>query len=206
MSDIEIYKKNSAPPKWALKEIIGGRLRGKTDINPQWRYQALTETFGLCGFGWYYEIVSKFIEPGANGEKAAFVDINLYVMKDNGWSRPIPGTGGSMFVSNEKNGQYTNDEAFKMATTDALSVACKMLGIASDIYTGTKYDQKQQPASDANIAGMKKPQNKPLLTDQMLTKAIQRAKDGEPDVYENLQKYFDITTEQQNKFIKEINL
>ena len=50
-----------------------------------------------------------------------------------------------------------NDEAFKMAETDALSVACKKLGIGADIYwagDNTKYTQgtvkqtktKAQPA------------------------------------------------------------
>ena len=35
-----------------LKRISGGSLNGMTDINPVWRFQALTEAFGPCGFGW----------------------------------------------------------------------------------------------------------------------------------------------------------
>ena len=41
-----------------------------------------------------------------------------------------------MLVTKERDGLRTNDEGFKMATTDALSVAMKMLGVAADIYAG----------------------------------------------------------------------
>ena len=50
------------------------------------------------------------------------------------WSQGIYGTGGSKLVTNEKSGPYVSDEAFKMAQTDALSVACKNLGIGADVY------------------------------------------------------------------------
>ena len=40
-----------------LKRISGGNLNGKTDINPVWRFMALTEAFGPCGFGW--KIIEK---------------------------------------------------------------------------------------------------------------------------------------------------
>ena len=57
MSDnLSIYNALKQPPKEALRAIQGGRLAGKTDINPQWRYKALTEQFGPCGIGWKYEI------------------------------------------------------------------------------------------------------------------------------------------------------
>ena len=36
----------------------------------------------------------------------------------------------------EKSGPHVSDEAFKMALTDALSVALKMIGVAADIYLG----------------------------------------------------------------------
>ena len=53
---IDIYKSLSRPPKDALREIQAGKLKGKTDINPQWRYKAMTEKFGLVGTGWKYEV------------------------------------------------------------------------------------------------------------------------------------------------------
>ena len=50
-----------------------------TDINPMWRIKTLTEQFGVCGFGWKYNIIDKCIESGADGVKCAFVDIELFI-------------------------------------------------------------------------------------------------------------------------------
>jgi len=135
-SALEIYDKLSRPPADALKKITGGRLNGKTDINPQWRYKAMTEAFGLCGIGWKYTIDRQWIEPGDGGEKMAFVNVSVYIKQGESWSDAIPGSGGSMLTAKEKSGLYNSDEAFKMATTDALSVALKFLGVASAIYAG----------------------------------------------------------------------
>jgi hypothetical protein len=139
----EIYKRFENPPEDALKEIGAGRLKGMTDINPQWRIECLTELFGLCGQGWYTKITEQKIIDGADGEKVAITNIELYYKQDGEWSMPIQATGGSKLVSNEKAGAYTSDEAFKMAYTDALSVACKMIGIAGKIYRG-QYNTKYQ--------------------------------------------------------------
>lgn len=147
MDNLAIYNAVREVPQEALKEITGGRLKGMTDINPMWRISALTEQFGPCGFGWKYEITEKRLEPGANEEVAAFVDINLYIKVDSEWSEPIPGTGGSSFVTKESKGLYTSDECFKMALTDAISVACKALGFGADVYWDkdkTKYDNGKQ--------------------------------------------------------------
>lgn len=134
MDNLSIFNQVKNVPPEAQRVIDGGRLTGFTEINPMWRIEKLTEIFGPAGFGWYYEITEKRIEEGAEGEKTAFVDINLYVKQGNEWSKPIQGTGGSMFVAKEKGGMYTSDECFKMALTDAISVACKALGFGADIY------------------------------------------------------------------------
>lgn len=134
MENLEIYEKVREVPDNAKKPIQAGRLKGMTDINPIWRIKALTETFGPCGIGWKYIIKSQRLEHGANGEIAAFVDIDLYYKVGDIWSEPIPGVGGASFVAKERNGMYTSDECFKMALTDALSVACKSLGVGADVY------------------------------------------------------------------------
>jgi hypothetical protein len=147
MSNLKLYNAVRSVPENAKKRITGGRLSGMTDINPMWRIKTLTEQFGICGIGWKYVITDKRLEQGANGEIAAFVDIDLYIKIDGEWSEPIPGTGGSMFVAKERNGMYTSDECFKMALTDALSVACKALGFAADVYfekDRTKYDTQDK--------------------------------------------------------------
>ena len=151
---LKIYNAVRQVPENAKKPIRGGRLSGMTDINPMWRIKTLTEQFGVCGIGWKYVITDKRLEQGANGEIAAFVDIDLYVKVDGEWSEPIPGTGGSSFVAKERNGMYTSDECFKMALTDALSVACKALGFAADVYWDkdrTKYDTPQVRAEKPEL-------------------------------------------------------
>ena len=133
MNNMDIYNKLRTVPNEAKRVITGGRLNGFTDVNPMWRIKALTETFGPCGFGWWYKITDKRLE-GSGDEIRAFVDIELYYKLDGEVSQPIPGTGGSSFLTNEKNGAYTSDECYKMALTDAISVAAKALGVAADVY------------------------------------------------------------------------
>ena len=145
MENLKIYNQVKEVPKEAKKTIKGGRLSGMTDIKPMWRIEKLTEVFGICGFGWKTVIKNKEIIEGANGERIAIVDIDLYVKVDDKWSDPIEGTGGSSFISKEKGGLYTSDECFKMAYTDALSVACKSLGVGADVYWGdSKYVEKKE--------------------------------------------------------------
>lgn len=145
MENLELYEKVRSVPDNAKKTITGGRLNGMTDINPMWRIKTLTEQFGVCGIGWKPEIVRTWLDNGANGEISANVEIKLYVKVKGQWSEGIPGVGGSMFVSKEKSGLYVDDECYKKAYTDALSVACKALGIGADVYfakDSTKYDSK----------------------------------------------------------------
>ena len=145
MDNLKIYNTVREVPPEAKKNIAGGRLKGMTDINPMWRIKKLTEVFGVCGIGWKYEIVDRWIETAmAKDEITANVIINLYIKTENGeWSEPIPGIGGSMLVASETKGLYVNDECYKMALTDAISVACKALGMGADVYWNkdtTKYN------------------------------------------------------------------
>lgn len=141
MDNLNIYNQVKAVPPEALTKIKAGRLKDKSSINPQWRIWKLTEMFGVCGIGWKYKITKQWIEDGANNEKSAFVNIDLFVKVDGEWSDAIPGNGGSSFVAQELKGLHTSDEAYKMALTDAISVSCKALGIAADVYwqEGDKY-------------------------------------------------------------------
>ncbi len=141
--NMRVWNAVKQPPPTALRTIQAGRIKGMTDVNPQWRYQAMTEQFGVCGEGWSYEIVKVWNEPLADGQVLAFAEILLHV----GDNASIPGIGGSMLVAKESAGLHASDEGYKMAITDALSVAMKMLGVGADIYAGlwdgSKY--KDQP-------------------------------------------------------------
>ena len=129
MNNLDIYEASRAVPKEAQKSFNNGRFSG-TDINPMWRIKKLTELFGACGLGWYYEIISERAEQHGN-VTIAVVDLNLYIKVDGEWSKPIYGTGGNTIVTAKG---AVSDEGYKMALTDALSVACKALGIGADIY------------------------------------------------------------------------
>lgn len=145
--NLRLWEAFRAVPDTAKKKIQGGHLNGKTDINPVWRMKVLTETFGPVGFGWNVREVERWTNECA-GEVGAFVKVELRVKLGDAWSEPIEGTGGSKLCGKGR-GEGINDEAWKMATTDAISVACKSLGIAADVYFekdayyGTKYESPQ---------------------------------------------------------------
>jgi len=151
MDNLKIYNALKQPPKEALRTIQAGRLKGMSDINPQWRYKAMTEQFGVCGIGWKYEVTNIKHEDASGEQVVTHAFINLYIKDGDKWSDPIPGVGGSMMVTKESAGLHTSDESVKMAVTDALSVAMKMLGMAADIYAGlwdgTKYRDEIEPAT-----------------------------------------------------------
>lgn len=160
MNNMKFYDYGRSVPEVAMKPINAGRLKGMSDINPMWRIKTLTEMFGPCGIGWWYDIIEKRLEHDPiTKQTAAFVEIKLYYIDpDNGAvSHGIPGTGGASFVAQERNGPYMSDECFKMALTDAISVAAKAIGVAADVYfekDKTKYDVPQakapEPQKDAD--------------------------------------------------------
>ena len=143
MENMKIYNRFREVPAEAKKTIQAGKLKGFTDINPVWRIKMLTEEFGPCGFGWYISDEQHWTETIAN-ETAVFCKVSLVVKhpESGEWSAPIIGIGGSKLAGKGK-GEGLDDEAYKMAYTDAISIACKALGMAADIYYAkdrTKYD------------------------------------------------------------------
>lgn len=131
------YNAVKTVPQSALKIIDFGKLKGKYDISPQWRWEILTEVYGMCGVGWYFDIVdTEQVLVEATGETMLYVKVNLYIKEGDEWSKPIPGYGGDFLIYKDKNGYHGNDEAFKMAVTDALGTAAKMIGVGADVYRG----------------------------------------------------------------------
>ena len=167
--NMKYYNIGRKVPDEAKKTIGAGKLKGFTDINPMWRIQMLTEMFGPCGIGWYIDDVRYWTEEGKDGRVAAFCELNLYIRREHKvwegveeWSKPIKGIGGSMFVNNFKGQFETSDEAYKMAYTDAISVATKAIGIGADVYWEagrTKYSllAEQQPVICTQCGATLKP-------------------------------------------------
>jgi hypothetical protein len=168
--NLEIYNKYRTVPSDAIKPFDNGKFKG-TDINTMWRVKCLTECFGVCGFGWTVKVLRTWTEQGATEEVMAFAEVEMRVKLNGEWSEPFTATGGNLMIryvkgKNGNPGYYTNnDEAFKMAITDAFGVACKYLGIGADVYWSndrTKYTD-QQDKSDA-MTQPEKPKTKQTPT------------------------------------------
>ena len=174
--NMRFYTRVKDTPKEAQKSFNNGRFSG-TDTNPMWRIQKLTELFGPAGQGWWTQNEKFELVPWTHEvkdekdntvktvtETAVFCTLELvYVDPETELeSKPITGVGGNMFVVLRKNGLQLSDEAYKMAYTDALSIACKSLGFAHDIYYAndkTKYtayqdepEQKEAPKETKETA------------------------------------------------------
>lgn len=158
MGNLDMYNKYKQPPNDALKSFNNGRFRG-TDINPMWRIKVLTEEYGECGFGWYSKLNRVWKEESPETrEIAVFCEVELYVKRGDVWSAPIVGVGGNTFVASRKNGLQASDEAYKMAYTDALGIACKALGIGADVWwksPDSKYAEYQDDSEKGNKANEK---------------------------------------------------
>lgn len=127
--NMRYYDRGRNVPKDAQKPFSNGRFSG-TDINPMWRIKKLTEMFGPAGIGWYTEVTRQDYIPIDDGNVMVFVDLNLYVKDGDTWSKPIFGTGGNTLKAKGRG----DDDGFKKAYTDAMSIACKALGIGADIW------------------------------------------------------------------------
>jgi len=177
MYGLDKYKSLAVPPTDALKRIDAGKLKGKTDINPQWKIEAMTEAFGLCGVGWKFEIVKTDIHDAMDGQKLIFMTVAVRVKENDTWGEPVYGCGGDFIVEKNKNGLVPNDEAYKMCLTDALGNALKCLGVAADIYRGyepSKYQrQEYQPQA----------QPKPQQAKPKIDKYVVTMEDGEVGLY-----------------------
>jgi len=178
--NMTIWNASRAVPKTALRTIEAGKLKGKSDINPVWRMEILTSLFGPCGFGWSTQITERWTETletvNPDGmpvkEMACFIRLNLIVKMDGEWSAPIEGVGGSKLYGKGK-GSDLDDEAWKMAETDAVSVACKKLGVAADIYYAagarfeTKYDVKPETPANKRVIDTRNISRKKTLTNKV---------------------------------------
>jgi hypothetical protein len=188
MEPLGIYNELKSVPSEFLKEIGAGRLKGMSDIKPQWRIMKLTELFGPCGIGWKVQNVQFEYKQVSNNEIVVNCRLEFLYKWNDVWSEPIPATGGSKLATNESKGLYVSDEAEKMAYTDALSVAGKMIGLASDIYMGYggKYDgvnTNTPPAKQNSPQGQNSSDDKPWLNvnSEQFAKVLEQVGKYSPD-------------------------
>lgn len=133
-----IYNLGREVPSTAVKKIKGGAYgaAGLSDINPQWRIEKLTEIFGPCGIGWYYDPQRIWVETVGDSQ-TMYAHVALYhrVGKPGDeWSKAVYGYGGTKLTGRD-------DDAVKSTITDALSNACRYLGIGANVWLA-QYDTK----------------------------------------------------------------
>lgn len=157
MDNLELYKGWANVPKEAQKPFDNGTFKG-TDINTMWRIKVLTERFGACGVGWYYNIKRVWSENLGDqcGEILSYAEIELFIKHDGEWSKPIAGIGGNKMLAYVKSKDYykSSDEAYKMAVTDAFGNACRNLGIGANTYwenDKTKYTEEPKKSKEELI-------------------------------------------------------
>lgn len=175
--NLSVWNQFNQVPAHFTKPIAGGKLKGKSDINPQWRLMAMTQAFGMVGHGWTYRIVRTWSEIAPDGSVMCFAEVAVKTKLDGEWGQEFSGIGGSNTVEKNKNGLVANDEGYKMAVTDALSVAFKAVGVAADIYLGNFDGSKYQ--YDFSQAYQEK--QKPTLSEERFEKACQAVQNGNFD-------------------------
>lgn len=146
--NLSVYNALRNVPTEAQKEFNNGRFKG-TDINPMWRIKVLTEMFGMCGVGWYWS-EPQFTREDSGDTATIHCKVALYIKTNDGWSQPIWGVGGNTLTSTTKDGRLTTtDEAYKMAFTDACSIAAKQVGCGADIWYAKDNDRTKYTTAKA---------------------------------------------------------
>ena len=119
-------------------------------IDPYYRYQLMTEVFGPCGKGWGYELTAPIFSDGMVfiGATVWYIDEET---KEKHWSGMQYG-GDVLHIVNRDGKSRANDEALKMAVTDAVGKAVSILGLGADIYMGQFDDSKYREESEKIFA------------------------------------------------------
>lgn len=125
-------------PAHTKKFSRAGGFKG-TATKPIWVYRRLTEQFGPVGQGWGHGKPDYQVVPGADGEVLVYCTVECWHgNRENGFY----GVGGDKVVAKNKNGLFSDDEAFKKAFTDAVMNAFKSVGVAADVHMGLFDDDK----------------------------------------------------------------
>ena len=120
-----------------------------TDINPAYLWEALTNCFGLSGYGWFYKkggLITERVDDGTKKSdwiRAMFDDFTLFYRLDiDGEIVTVDGI--------ESNGASENADfsyAVRGATTNALGGAARMLLWQLHIYKGQKQSISPGPSA-----------------------------------------------------------
>jgi hypothetical protein len=142
--NLALWKTVERTPKEHTKAITGKAYKG-TSPNPHYLIHKATETFGPCGIGWGFNILSERIADGSEGTKIHIAHVRVWY-KWNGETGEVEHMGQTVFAGKNKNGPFTDEDAPKKSVTDALVKAMSMIGFAGDIFMG-RYDDSKYVAA-----------------------------------------------------------
>lgn len=124
-------------PKHTKPFSRAGGFKG-TALKPIWVVKRLTELFGPCGEGWGIG-EPRFETVASNGDILVYCTVSCW---HGSPENTLYGVGGDKAAGKNKNGPFTDDEAFKKAFTDAVNNAFKFVGVGGDIHMGQFDDSK----------------------------------------------------------------
>lgn len=125
----------------------GGGFSG-TSVKPMWILKRLTEQFGPAGIGWGVNKPEFQVVEGG-GDVLVYCTVSAWHGEK---SNVLWGVGGDKVAGKNKNGPFSDDEAFKKAFTDAVNNAFKSIGVAADIHMGLFDDDKYVSQTRAEFA------------------------------------------------------
>lgn len=150
-------------PDQTKKFSRSGGFKG-TAVKPMWVYHRLTEQFGAVGIGWGHGKPDFQVVPGAEGEVLVYCTVECW---HTDRSNTFHGVGGDKVVAKNKNGLFSDDEAFKKAFTDAVMNAFKSVGVAADVHMGMHDDDKYVSDTRREFAQAGKPKAATITEDQL---------------------------------------
>lgn len=141
MTNLALWEKVQRTPENQTKKITGKAYSG-TSPKPHYLVWKATETFGPCGIGWGFNIVSERVELGEDGKKIHVAHVKVWY-KWEGEKGEVEHIGGTEFSGKRNNDKpFTDEDAPKKSVTDALIKALSMIGFAGDIFMGRYDDSK----------------------------------------------------------------
>ncbi len=140
-------------PKHTKQFSRAGGFKG-TAIKPMFSFRRMTEEFGACGVGWgVNEPTFQVVHSG--DEALVYCTVSVWhTAREN----IVFGVGGDKVAGKNRNGTFTDDEAFKKAFTDAVTNALKLIGVGADVHMGL-FDDSKYLASLKETAQPEKRQN-----------------------------------------------
>lgn len=149
----------------------GGGFSG-TAVKPIWILKRLTEQFGPAGVGWGVNEPTFQVVTGGDSDVLVFCSVSAW---HGDRANVLWGVGGDKVAGKNKNGAFTDDEAFKKAFTDAVGNAFKTIGVAADIHLGLFDDDKYVTQAKADFAAEDDELKVPLISDDQRDEIMQLA-------------------------------